>query len=162
MAAAVGERAPDATLLYKDFEGNVRKASIHDFITGRKGIILFFPMAGSDHCTQEFCAVSEDLNRYQELGAEVVGISVDNPHAQWLWAKQQGIEVPLLSDFNRQAAKAYGVLQEVFVPGILDMENVAQRATFVVDQNGTIIHREVLDDARDLPDYEAIRAALRG
>lgn len=160
MELNIGDTAPDATLLHKGDDGMVRKVGIHEMLGGKKGVILFFPMVGSDHCTMEMCSISDDLHHYNDLGASIVGISVDNAHAQKLWAEQQKISFPLLSDFNKVATEAYGVLYDVFVPGILDMNGVAKRASFVVDSNSKIVFKEVLEDARELPNYEAIKKAL--
>jgi peroxiredoxin len=161
MALTTGDKAPDATLLQKDADGMVRKRSLSDLIAGRNAVVLFYPMAGSDHCTIELCSVTENLNRYAELGAEVVAISVDNPHAQELWARQQKIRIPMLSDFNKELTRAFGALDEVFVPGILDMHGVAKRSTFVIDREGRVVYAEVLDDARELPDFDRVQRVLR-
>lgn len=161
MALNIGDKAPDATLLQKGEDGMVRKKSLSDLIAGRNAVVLFYPMAGSDHCTIEMCSVTENLNRYADLGAEVVAVSVDNPHAQELWARQQNIRIPMLSDFNKELTTSFGALDEVFVPGILDMHGVAKRATFVIDNKGNIAYKEVLDDARELPDFNKVQAVLR-
>jgi peroxiredoxin (alkyl hydroperoxide reductase subunit C) len=68
----------------------------------------------------------------------VLGISVDSPAANKVFAEQIGVTFPLLSDFKRQVSKEYGILNEE--------HGFANRATFVVDKNGIIQHIDK-DDA---------------
>ena len=84
---------------------------------GKKNtLLLFFPMAFTGTCTTEMCGVSMDLGAYGTLNAAVYGISGDNPFAQEAWAQKEKIEVPLLSDYEHQVAKAYDVAYDSFLP----------------------------------------------
>ncbi len=152
MGLSKGMRAPDFTL--PDTEKNM--VSLSDF-QGQNVLILFFPLAFTGVCTKELCATRDDIANYQNLNTQVLAISVDSPFSLGKFKEEQNLNFPLLSDFNRQAARAYGALYEEFVLG---MQGVAKRSAFVVDKDGIIQYAEVLENAGELPDFEAIKAAL--
>ncbi len=145
-------KAPDFTL--PDTEKNM--VSLSDF-QGQNVLLLFFPLAFTGVCTKELCATRDDLANYQSLNTQVLAISVDSPFSLGKFKEEQNLNFPLLSDFNREAARAYGALYEEFVLG---MQGVAKRSAFVVDKDGVIQYAEVLEDAGELPDFDAIKAAL--
>jgi peroxiredoxin len=102
--------------------------------------------------------VSGGLAEYEELNADVWGISVDSPFAQEAFAKSAGIGIPLLSDFNKEVATAYGVLYEE----LLGFRGVAKRSAFVIGEDGKIAYSWSSDNPKDLPPFEEVKAALRG
>ncbi len=155
MAVQIGHPAPDFALKRKT-ESGIETVRLQDY-RGKVVVLLFFPMAFTDVCTQEMCTVSNEYQVYASLGAAVLGISVDSPFAQEAWAKQHHITIPLLSDFNREVCKAYGAYYELFFPGVLDFRGVAKRAAFVIDADGVVRYAEVLEDATQLPDFQRIR-----
>ena len=152
-----GTTAPDFALSSKTADGlNLVKLSDHQ---GKNVVLLFFPMVYTSVCTDEFCAVSKGLSDF--AGAEVIGISGDNPFAQEAWAQKDGITVTLASDYDPQVAQAYGIAYEQFAPQLnLPMGGVAKRSAFIVDKTGTIQYAESHDDPRQLPNFEAIKAKL--
>lgn len=112
-------------------------------------------------CTQEMCAISQNLNTYADLNATVFGISGDNPFAQEAWAIKESIKVPLLSDYDHEVARSYGVAYESFLPEHqLGMKGVAKRSTFVIDRSGIIQYAESHDDPKNIPDFENIKVVL--
>lgn len=124
---------------------------------GRKNVVLlFFPLAWTSVCTSEMCSIRDSHDRYGELDAEVLGISVDSPFALAAWAKEEGFDFPLLSDFNREAARAYDVLYE----DLMGLKGVAKRAAFVVDKEGVVRYAEVCPTPAQLPDFAKIEEAL--
>lgn len=124
---------------------------------GRKNVVLlFFPLAWTSVCTSEMCSIRDNLARYGDLDAEVLGISVDSPFALAAWAKEEGFDFPLLSDFNREAARSYDVLLE----DLMGLKGVAKRAAFVVDKEGVVRYAEVCPTPAQLPDFRKIQAAL--
>ncbi|MBB5351938.1 peroxiredoxin [Haloferula luteola] len=161
MALQIGDTAPDFTLVSKGPEGP-ELVKLSD-LTGKSNlVILFVPMAFTGVCTQEFCDISAGMADYQALDAKVIGISGDNPFAQEAWAQKSGITLPLLSDYEHTVAKAYGIAYEQFLPEAnLIMGGVAKRSVFVVDKSGVIRHSEVCEHPKDLPDFEAVKAALK-
>ena len=86
----------------------------------------------------------------------MLGISVDTFFAQKAWADQQKLNFPLLSDFNKDVIRKYGVVN----PDMIGLKDIAKRAVFVIDRDGVVKHREVLDDARNEPDYGKVKQAL--
>ena len=87
-----------------------------------------------------------------EAERSVLGVSVDTFFALKAWAEAQHFDFPLLSDFNKIVIREYGVFNE----DMIGLKGIAKRAVFVIDQNATIRYREVLDDARNEPDYGAV------
>ena len=160
MPLAVGTKAPDFTLSTKTAEGP-KQIRLGDNLGKRNTVLLFFPMAFTGTCTQEMCEVSAGLNAYTSLNATVCGISGDNPFAQEAWAQKEKITVPLLSDYEHKVAQAYGVMYDSFLPQMnLGMSGVAKRSAFIVDRAGVIQYAESNDDARELPNFDKIKAKL--
>jgi len=152
MQLTKGQPAPSFSL----YNSEKAKVSIHDF-SGKNLVILFFPQAFTGVCTTELCSVRDNIGVYSSLNAEVVGISVDSIFTLAKFKEEQGLNFPLLSDFNKEVSQAYGSFYDEFV---FDMKGVSRRAAFVVDQSGTIQYAEVLESAGDVPNFDAIKAAL--
>ena len=160
MALSVGTKAPDFTLPTKTAEGP-KQVKLSDNFGRENTLLLFFPMAFTGTCTTEMCGVSNGLREYRELNASVYGISGDNPFAQEAWAQKESISLPLLSDYEHKVARDYDVAYDAFLPQMnLPMGGVAKRAAFVIDREGVIQYVESNDDARELPDFDKIKAKL--
>jgi peroxiredoxin len=155
MALSTGSKAPEFTLKTKTAEG-LEDVSLSDNLGKQKTVLLFFPLAFTSVCMEEMCSVSDGIQKYKDLNAAVYGISVDSPFAQEKMAEVDGLQFPLLSDFNKEVAAAYDVLYE----DLLGFHGVAKRSAFVIDEEGTIIYSESSDDPKQLPDFDAIVAAL--
>ena len=162
MSIKVGDTAPDFTLVTKTAEGP-QLVKLSELIGKSNIVLLFVPMAFTGVCTTEFCDISAGISEYEALDAKVLGISGDNPFAQAAWAEKEGITIPLLSDYEHNVAKAYGVAYEQFLPDAnLIMGGVAKRSAFVIDKAGIVKYAEVQDHPKDLPDFAAVKAALKG
>lgn len=156
MALPTNSSAPDFTLKSKNAEG-LHDVRLSDNYGKQKTVLLFFPLAFTSVCMEEMCSVSSGIQDYADLNAAVYGISVDSPFALEKMAEVDALKFPLLSDFNKEVAAAYDVLY----PDLLGFKGVAKRSAFVVDENGTIIYAESSDDPKQLPDFDAIKAALK-
>ena len=156
MAIPVGTQAPNLTLKHKAPEG-LTDVSLGANFGEKNTVLLFFPLAFTGICTAEMCSVSEGLADYTNLNAAVYAISVDSPFAQEAWAKANGITIPVLSDFNKEASTAFDVL----FPQLLGLAGVAKRSAFVINKAGTIIYSESSDDPKQLPDFAAIKDVLK-
>jgi len=156
MALATGTKAPDFTLKTKTADG-LEDVTLSDNFGEKKTVLLFFPLAFTSVCMDEMCQVSDGLQDYEQLNARVYGISVDSPFAQEKMASEKNLKFPLLSDFNKEAAKAYDVLFE----DLLGLKGVAKRSAFVIDEEGTIVYSESSDNPKQLPDFDAVKAALK-
>ncbi|PKL89667.1 MAG: peroxiredoxin [Ignavibacteriae bacterium HGW-Ignavibacteriae-2] len=156
MSIKVGDFAPDFTLK----NVNQEPVTLSDFRGKQNVVLLFFPAVGSGVCEKELCSTRDSLKDYENMDAQVFGISVDSMFAQKLWVNSLQLNFPLLSDFNKEVAPKYGAFYDVWVPGKLDMKGVAKRSAFVIDKEGIIRYAEVLESAGDEPSYEAVKAAL--
>lgn len=152
MSVTVGTHAPAFEL----FDTEKNKVSLNDF-KGQNLVVLFFPLAFTSVCTAELCSVRDNLSTYNGLNTAVVGISVDSPFTLGKFKSEQQLNFPLLSDFNKEASKAYGALYDTFV---LDLKGVSKRAAFVVDKEGKVRYAEVLESAKDLPNFGCIQETL--
>lgn len=160
MPLAVGTKAPDFTLSTKVPAGP-KQIRLSDNFGHKNTLLLFFPMAFTGTCTTEMCEVSAGMNGYIGLNAAVYGISGDNPFAQEAWAKKENIVVPLLSDYEHRVAKDYEVMYESFLPQMnLGMGGVSKRSAFIVDKDGVVQYAESNEDARQLPNFDKIKAKL--
>ncbi|TAG11634.1 MAG: hypothetical protein EAZ42_00330 [Verrucomicrobia bacterium] len=160
MSLKVGDPAPDFTLVSQTSDGPAL-VQLSSLIGSTNLVLLFVPMAFTGVCTTEFCDISQGLSAYTALDATVLGISGDNPFAQEAWAKKEGITIQLLSDYEHEVAKAYGVAYDQFLPEKnLIMGGVAKRSAFVIDKTGIIRYAEVQDHPKDLPDFAAIKEVL--
>jgi peroxiredoxin len=157
MALATGTKAPAFTLKTKNDDG-LQDVSLSDNLGKKKTVLLFFPLAFTSVCMKEMCDVSASLSAYSDLNAAVYGISVDSPFAQEQMAKVDNLQFPLLSDFNKDVSAAYDVLYA----DLLGFKGVSKRSAFVIDENGIIIYSESAEDPHDLPNFDAIKAALKG
>jgi peroxiredoxin len=155
MPISVGSKAPDFTLKTKTAEG-LKEFTLSDHFGKKKTVILFFPLAYTSVCTSEMCDVTAGLDKYAGLNADVVAISVDSPFTQEAWAKQNGIKITLLSDLNKSVTKDYGVL----FPMLAGIGDTSARAAFVVGTDGLVKYAEQTATPKDLPNFNAIVAAL--
>ena len=155
MPIAVGTTAPDFTLKHKDATG-LSDVTLSANYGQKNTVVLFFPLAFTGVCTEEFCDVTQGIAGYADLGAAVIGISVDSPFAQEAWATKEKITVPLVSDLNKVVTNAYGVL----FPGLAGIGDTSARAAFVVDKAGVVQYAEQTATPKDLPNFEAIKAKL--
>jgi glutaredoxin-dependent peroxiredoxin len=155
MPTAVGTRAPDFTLKTKAADG-LKDIKLSENFGNKATVLLFFPLAFTGVCTQEMCDQTGGLGEYEKLGATVYGISVDSPFAQEAWAKANKIGITLLSDLNKATIKAY----DVVFPMLAGVGDTAARSAFVIGKDGTVKYAEQTPTPKDLPNFQAIKAAL--
>jgi peroxiredoxin len=155
MALAVGTKAPDFTLKSKTAEG-LADVTLSSRFGQKQTVLLFFPLAFTGVCTTEMCDITSGLSAYDALGADVIGISVDSPFAQEAWAQQHKIKITLVSDLNKEVTKAYDVL----FPALAGIGDTSARAAYVIGKDGVIKYAERTPTPKDLPSFEAIKAAL--
>jgi peroxiredoxin len=155
MAISTGSKAPDFSLKRKSADG-LSDVKLSDNFGKKNTVLLFVPLAFTGVCTKELCQVSGGITDYENLNASVYGISVDSPFSQEQWAQKENITIPLLSDLNKTASKDYGVLLD----DLMGLGSVSTRAAFVIDKQGVVQYAEALDNPGNLPDFEAVKAAL--
>jgi len=147
-----GKPAPNFSL----FDTDKKKLSLSDF-SGKNVLLLFFPQAFTSTCTKELCAVRDDISRYSNANAQVIGISVDSVFTLKKYKEDQHYDFPFLSDFNKEVSALYGCLYDEW---ILDMKGVSKRSAFIIDKTGILRYAEVLEIAGELPDFAAINLIL--
>jgi glutaredoxin-dependent peroxiredoxin len=151
MSVDVGSHAPDFTLMNQD-----RQPVTLSQQRGTPVVLAFFPAAFSSVCTKELCTFRDALAQLNKAKAQVYGISVDTFFTLKAFQEQQKLTFPLLSDFNKDVIRAYGVFNE----DMIGLKGIAKRAVFVLDTEGIVRHREVLEDARNEPNYQAVNSTL--
>ncbi|HUK37109.1 MAG TPA: peroxiredoxin [Vicinamibacterales bacterium] len=147
MSATVGSKAPDFTLMNENREPVTLSSQ-----KGHPVVLAFFPAAFSGVCTKELCAFRDSMAKLNNAKAQVYGISVDTFFTLAAFKKDQNLNFPLLSDFNKDVIQAYGA----YNPDMIGLKGIAKRSTFVIDKDGIIRYAEVLDDARNEPSYDKV------
>lgn len=147
-----GDTAPDFTL----YNSEKQEVSLHDF-KGKPVVLLFFPQAFTGTCTKELCGVRDSLHDYTNMDAEVLAISVDSPYTLAKWKEMENFNFQMLSDFNKEVSRKYETIYENWNMG---MKGVSKRSAFVIDGEGIIRYAEVLENAGEIPNMEAIKGTL--
>ena len=156
MAIETGQQAPDFTL-YTD---QTEAFTLSEQRNGKNTVLLFFPGAFTGVCTAEMCSVNDDLARYKDLDAQVIGISTDSPFVLKEFKAQNDLDFTLLSDHSGQVSEQYG---SKYHNDFTDMklDRISKRSAFVIDADGEVKYAEVLDNAGKQPDFDAIQQTLR-
>ncbi|HEX8455146.1 MAG TPA: peroxiredoxin [Longimicrobium sp.] len=154
MPLQIGDQAPDVTLPAHDNQ----QVSLGSLYGAQATVVVFFPLAFTSTCTEELCTFRDDLADYNGLGAQVAAISVDSPFVLDRFRKEIGADYLFLSDFNREASRAFGVLRESPLgPGLRD---VSDRSVFVVNPDRTVHYVWHSSNPSLLPPFDEIREAL--
>ena len=150
----VGDSAPDFEL-YSDQNEPWRLSNNLEAPV----LLLFFPGAFTSVCTTELNTVNNDLDRFGE--ARVAGISTDSPFVLQEFRSVHDFSFPLLSDHEAKVSAMYGAkYQNDFTP--MNLDRISRRAAFVIDREGTVQYREVLDNAGNQPDFDSIEQVIVG
>ena len=152
MALAIGSKAPAFTL----FNTERKEVSLIDF-AGKLLVINFFPAAFTSVCTAQLCSNRDELSYYNNIGATVVGISVDMPFTLKVFKSQNNINFDLLSDFNKKTIREYDMYLENFTLGL---KGVAKRGVTVVDSSGTVVYAEETANTGTQVNFAALKDAL--
>ncbi len=154
MPLTKGDHAPDVTLPSHTNE----QVSLASLYREQPTVVVFFPLAFTSTCTEELCTFRDDLSVYNGVNARVVAISVDSPFVLDRFRKEIGAEYLFLSDFNREASRAFGVLREAPLgPGL---RNASDRAVFVVNPDSTVRYAWHSTNPGLLPPFDEIRDSL--
>jgi peroxiredoxin len=152
MSVEVGAKAPDFTLPNQDRE----PVTLSEQLKSGPVVLAFFPAAFSGTCQKEMCTFRDSASSLNSVKAKVLGVSVDTFFALKAWGDENKLNFPLLSDFNKEVIAKYGVVN----PDMIGLKNIAKRSVFVIDKGGVVRHREVLEDARNEPNYDSIKQSL--
>jgi peroxiredoxin len=130
-----GQPAPDFNL-----KSNQNTDVTLEQFKGKQNVLLiFYPLDFSPTCSMqlpEFSAMKDD---FDEVNTAILGINRDSVWSHKAWAKEYGIEVPLLADMNLATARAYGVA--------IEERAISTRATFLIDKAGIVVMQHVENSA---------------
>ena len=147
-----GDNAPT----FNTFDSD-KQALNSESLKGQKILLLFFPAAFTSTCTRELCAMRDDIARYNNLKVKIIGCSTDSVYVLKQYKEEQHLNFMLMADFNKEICAAFGSQYETFNFG---MKGVAKRSAFIIDENWIIQYAEVLDNASEVPDFDAINMLL--
>ncbi|MHA2020374.1 MAG: redoxin domain-containing protein [Candidatus Thorarchaeota archaeon] len=149
----VGSNAPDFTL----WEAPGKSVTLSDELEKGSVVLVFYPADFTSVCEEELCRFRDALADYNDLGANVIGISVDGIFSHAAFKEKNGIQFPLLSDWEKTVIRAYGVVH----PDLAGMREVAKRAVFVVGVDGNISYKWVGESLGELPPFDEVKAAVQ-
>lgn len=156
MSVLVGKKAPDFTAAAVMGNNQINdKFNLHTFLKGKIGVLFFYPLDFTFVCPSEIIAFDHRLKEFKDLGAEVIGVSVDSHFSHIAWKNtpiDKGgigqVQYPLVADLTKNIARDYDVLIN---------EAVALRGTFLIDQEGIVRHQVI----NDLPLGRNVDEAIR-
>ena len=149
----VGTEAPDFTLL----EAPGKSVTLSMELEKGPVVLAFYPADFTSVCTEELCTFRDTMADFNDLGANVFGISVDGIFSHGEFKRQNEIQYPLLSDWEKEVIRAYDIVH----PGLAGMKEVAKRAIFVIDTSGKITYTWVGDSLGDLPPFDEVMDAVK-
>ena len=149
MPIAVGQPVPDFVL--KD--QNQQEVKLSDFKGKKNVVMVFYPLDWSPVCTNEHACFVNDMKKFEQLDAQVLGLSVDSVWSHKAWAEKMGIRYPLLADFHPRGAVAskFGVY--------LEERGITGRAIAIINKEGTIAWFKQYD-IPTVPDLQEVEEAL--
>ena len=149
----IGEKAPEFQI--PDQDRTFRPLT--DFLK-KKTVLAFFPGAFTAVCTREMCKFRDSAQPLLDFGAQVVGISVNDPFTNKAFAETNRLSFPILSDYTRETIRTYDVFHDDFAG--LKGYTAAKRAVFILDGAGTVRYKWISEDPGKEPDYEEIMKQL--
>jgi peroxiredoxin len=154
---STGDTAPAFTAPLAN--GDIEEFDLEDRLDEGPLVLAFFPGAFTSVCSHELSTFQDRLAEFQEAGATVYGVSVDSPFALNEFRDKLDLTFDLISDANQHVIDAYEVSMDFEALGVHD---VAKRAVFVVDGDGTVTYAWVSDDPGVEPDYDEVLEAASG
>lgn len=151
--AHVSEKAPHFTLI----DSARKQVSLSDF-AGKTVVLVFIPAAFTGVCTKELCSFRDSIAAFNDVGATVLAIDVDAPFTNAAFAEKNGLNFPILSDYDRKAVRAFDIAHDDFagMPGY----TAAKRSVFVIDGEGVIRYAWVAPNPGVEPSYDEVKAAV--
>jgi peroxiredoxin len=148
----IGQMAPD----FKLRGPGGQPVTLSEYRGNRNVVLVFYPLAFSPVCSHQLPEIQRALPSFEDLNATVLGVSVDSHYSNEAYARQLGLDFPLLSDFDRQTSAAYGVLNAE--------RGISGRAVFVIDTQGRLAYQDVSPapgDTSQIPSVARVLDALR-
>mgnify|MGYP002762056109 CR=1 FL=1 len=152
---SIDDTAPSFTATYRGTEHETFELDEH--LGDGPTVLAFFPGAFTPPCTNEMVALQERLNGLEEAGATLLGISADSSFTLGAFADEYDLDFDLVSDMSGDAIAAYDL--SIDLPD-LGLYGAANRAVFVLDEDGTVTYSWVADDPTNEPDYDDLIEAV--
>lgn len=149
----VGDKAPAFTLTSHE----MKQVSLSDY-RGHKVVLAFYPGAFTGACKKEMCSLRDSIAQLEDLGVQVLGISVNDPFSNRAFHEENVLNFPLLCDYTRGVIEKYNVVHVDFAG--LKGYTAAKRSVFIVDGEGVVRFKWVSDDPRVEPDYAELGRQL--
>ncbi len=155
MTVTPGEPAPNFTAMQVTAD-ELDEFELADEIGDGPLVLGFFPFAFTGGCQQQMCDLRDNLAELEAAGAKAFGISGDTPFSLQVWHEENGFGFPLVSDLDREGIEAFGVADDT----ILGLPH-AQRACFILDNDGNVAWSWTTEDPSVTPDIEEIQQVLQ-
>ena len=152
----IGDTAPSAMIWKTNPDGEAeRQFDLNSAYSNGTTVLYFFPGAFTGVCTNSTCDLRDQFKDFEELKAQLFGVSVDLPFSQGVFMKQNELNYPLLSDFNKELISKFGIVDDDFV----GFKGVAKRSLFLV-KDKKIAFKWVADVPTDYPTFDDLKEAL--
>ncbi len=149
----VGDSAPDFSAL------NLKRETVNlSAFAGKKLVLAFFPAAFTGVCEKELCTFRDAMAHFNDLKADVLGVSVDAPFSNGAFAEKNNLNFDILSDYTRSMVTAFGVAHDDFAG--MTGYTAAKRSVFVIDGEGKVTYAWVADNPGQEPNYDEVKAAV--
>ncbi|MES3516553.1 MAG: redoxin domain-containing protein [Natronomonas sp.] len=152
---STSETAPTFTATYKGSEHET--FDLEEHLGDGPVVLAFFPGAFTPPCSNEMIALQDHLGRIEDAGGKLFGISADSAFSLGAFADEHGLDFDLVSDMDGDAIEAYGLSMDL--PD-LGLYGAANRAVYVLDEDGTVTYSWVADDPTNEPDYDELVEAV--
>ena len=137
--------------------GDVEAFDLEDHLGDGPVVLAFFPGAFTPPCSNEMVALQGHFDAIEAAGATLLGVSADSAFSLNAFREEHGLEFDLVSDMGREAIEAYDLEIDI---DELGLHGVANRAVFVLDEDGVVTYVWTTEDPTNEPDYEALLAAV--
>lgn len=141
MSVLVNKQAPDFTAAAVLGDGSIVDAFQLSSLRGKYVVLFFWPLDFTFVCPSEIIAHNNRMDKFRELGVEVVGVSIDSQFTHHAWRStpvEKGgigaVEFTMVADVKHEITRAYGIEHE---------DGVALRASFLIDRSGVVQHQVV-------------------
>ena len=149
----VGDKAPDFTL----WEAPGKSITLSEELKKGPVVLAFYPGDFTSGCTKELCTFRDLMTGFNEMNAQILGISVDGIFSHAAFKKANELQFSLLSDWEKTTIRAYNIVH----PELAGMKEVAKRSVFVVDKDGTLVYVWVSDNPGILPPFDDITNVVK-
>lgn len=153
---SVGEKAPEVTLRLTDTEHVNKDFNLKEAYGKGTTVLYFFPAAFTGVCTKSSCELRDSIKEFQELHAQLYGVSVDSPFVHKKFHNENNLTYPLLSDWNKKAISAFKIEDNNFANGLVGF---SKRSIFAI-KNNIIIYKWIADSPGNYPPFSELKEKL--